>query len=477
MLGGCVRGLVALALAGCLSAWSEGARAAAGDIPDPVYHNLRYTDDFSHPDPNKKPDAWDKFKFIPIGDSPLGPTFLTLGGEWRERFESYVNPNLGIPAPIHSSPPPARNAYLLQRLQFDADLHITNYFRLFAQLGDYRRLGERGISSTTDIDPVDLMQAFVDFKPPTPLGDAPTFRFGREELLFGYQRLIAVREGPNIRRAFDGFRFSDEIGGASIDIIAVHPVADKAGAAFDDATNYAQTLTGAYVTAPIGPVLKSDLYWLDYENDAATYRGVKGVEKRQTTGARLFGDLGGFDWNLEAAGQTGTFAGHDISAYMLAGIVGYTFQGLPGTPKVELQADDFSGDNRNSSTIGTFNAMYPRLPYFAELALFVPSNLKDVRPILVFDPVKDVQATLGWDSFWRASTTDGLYGSGLVEYANTYKATSSWVGTELSADVRWRIDQHWQVGAVFADFLAGAAVEQELGKNVKFYMAYSQYKF
>ena len=472
-----VRALVSLTFAGCLTAWSAGAWAAAGDIPDPVYNNLRYTDDFSHPSPNKKPDPWDKLKFIPIGDGALGPTFLTLGGEWRERFESYVNPNLGIPS--RGVPPPAHNGYLLQRLQFDADLHITNYFRVFAQLGDYRRLGERGVSSTTDIDPLDLMQAFVDFKPPTPFGDAPTFRFGREELLFGYQRLIAVREGPNVRRAFDGFRFSDQMGGASIDLIAVHPVNDNSGATFDDATNFQQTLTGVYGTLPIGSALKTDLYWLNYKNEAATFRNVKGVEDRQTIGGRLFGNLGGFDWNLEAARQTGTFDNHDIRAYMLAGIVGYTFQSAPGKPTIELQADDFSGDNSHSSTIGTFNAMYPRLPYFAELALFVPSNLKDVRPVLVFDPIKDVQATFGWDSLWRASKTDGLYGSGLVEYAatNSSKVASSWVGTEWTADLRWRIDQHWQVGAVVADFVAGSAVTEALGKNVKFFMAYSQYKF
>jgi hypothetical protein len=471
MAARCVRSLVAMTAAGLLSAWSNSAWAESAELPDPVYHNLRYTDDFSHPaEPNKKPDLWDKFKFIPIGDGKFGPTFLTLGGEWRERFESYVNPNFGIKAP-------ARDAYLLQRLLVSADLHVTNYFRTFVQLGDMRRLGVRGVTSTTDIDPLDLMQAFVDFTPPTPFGDAPTFRFGREELLFGYQRLIAVREGPNVRRAFDGFRFSDQLDGASIDLIAVHPVTDNSAAGFDDATNFKQTLTGAYATLPIGSVLKTDLYSLNYENEAAKYRGLSGVEERHTIGSRVFGDLEGFEWNLEAMGQTGTFRNQDIRAYMLAGTVSYTFRDVPWTPKVEVEANDASGDNSHSSTIGTFNAMYPRLPYFAELALFVPSNLKDVRPILVFDPVKDVQATLGWDSFWRASTTDGLYGSGLVEYANTYKATSSWVGTELSADVRWRIDQHWQVGAVFADFLAGAAVEQELGKNVKFYMAYSQYKF
>ncbi|MGD1037026.1 MAG: hypothetical protein ABR878_07470 [Roseiarcus sp.] len=108
MVACCVRGLVGLTVAGCLSAWANGAWAAAPALPDPIYHDLRYTDDFSHPEANKKPDIWDKFKFIPIGDGTLGPTFLTLGGEWRERFESYVNPNLGIPIPIHSSQPPAR---------------------------------------------------------------------------------------------------------------------------------------------------------------------------------------------------------------------------------------------------------------------------------------------------------------------------------------------------------------------------------
>jgi hypothetical protein len=471
MAARCVRRLAGMAVAGCLSAACGGAWAESAELPDPVYHNLRYLDDFSHPAaPNKKPDLWDKFKFIPIGDGRFGPTFLTLGGEWRERFESYVNPNFGIKAP-------ARDGYLLQRLLVNADLHATNYFRVFLQLGDMRRLGVRGVTSTTDIDPLDLMQAFVDFTPPTPFGDAPTFRFGREELLFGYQRLIAVREGPNVRRAFDGFRFSDQMDGASIDLVAAHPVTDNSGAGFDDATNFNQTLTGAYATLPIGSVLKTDLYWLDYENDAAKYRGLSGVEERRTIGSRMFGDLDGFEWNLEAMGQTGTFRNQEIRAYMLAGIVSYTFRDLPWTPKIEVEANDASGDNSHSSTIGTFNPMYPRLPYFAETALLVPANVKDVRPVFSFDPVKDVQAVFGWDTLWRASTTDGLYGSGMVEYANTSKATGSRVGTELSADVRWRIDQHLQVGAIAAEFLAGPAVEQALGKNVTYLVAYMKYKF
>lgn len=59
-------------------------------------------------------------------------------------------------------------------------------------------------------------------------------------------------------------------------------------------------------------------------------------------------------------------------------------------------------------------AMFPRLPYFAETSMLVPSNLYDIRPVLSFKPTPNLFATLGWDTLWRASRCDGLYGSGLV---------------------------------------------------------------
>ena len=97
------------------------------------------------------------------------------------------------------------------------DLHVTDWFRAFVELGDDRIFGRRGNTSTTDVDRWDLMQRFVDLRLPSPFGDAPTVRYGREELLFGYQRLVAVREGPNVRRDFDGLRIHDQIGEASLD--------------------------------------------------------------------------------------------------------------------------------------------------------------------------------------------------------------------------------------------------------------------
>jgi hypothetical protein len=232
-------------------------RAASPDPGDPVYHSLRYNDDFAYlADKSKSTDAWDPFKYMPLGDGKYGPTYITFGGEVRERFESYINPNFGIKAPDS-------NAYLMHRLLLNADLHVTEYFRTFVQLGEMERLGNRGTPTTTDIDRLDLMQGFVDFRPPLPLPSAnlPIFRIGREELLFGFQRLVAVREGPNVRRAFDGFRFIEQWGGTTINLIGVRPVADSEGV-FDDHTNMKQSLWGAYVTVPLGPRVSADLYEL-----------------------------------------------------------------------------------------------------------------------------------------------------------------------------------------------------------------------
>jgi hypothetical protein len=449
---------------------SPVARGASPEPADPTYHSLRYDDDFSwlanQPEPS---DPWLRLKYIPLGDGQYGPTWLSLGGELRERFEAYRDPNFGLRAP-------PSDAYLLHRLLLNADLHITDYLRGFLQLGEMERIGDRGVTSTTDIDHFDVMQAFIDLRPPSPLGDVPVFRVGREELLFGFQRLIAVREGPNVRRDFDGLRFNDHFGGATLDLLTVRPVNDSTGV-FDDHTNENQLLWGGYLTVPLGPVLKADIYELNFENKVAKFRGLTGVEQRQTIGIRLFGETAGFDWNLEAAWQTGSFRSDNVRASMAAAIVGYSFGGVMWTPRIALETNGASGDNGHGTTIGTFNAMYPRLPYFAETSLLVPANVIDIRPVLALHPIEDVTATFGWDNLWRQSTADGLYGSAMVEYANTQKVSGARIGTELSADVRWRINQHLLVGAIAAEFLSGPAITEAVGKTVTFFVLFATWRF
>jgi hypothetical protein len=458
-----------LVFAVAVLAWPLHADAASPEGGDPTYNVVRYNDNFTYlSDPTKATDFWDGIKYIPLGDGRFGASYLSLGGELRERFESYINPNFGIKAPDS-------NAYLLHRLLLDADLHVNDYLRVFLQLGDMERLGNRGTPTTTDIDELDVMQGFVDLRAPTPLGDAPTLRVGQAEMAYGFQRLVALREGPNVRRAFDGFRLSDALGGATIDLFAVRPVVDNTGV-FDDHSNLNQSLWGGYLTVPVAGALKADLYWMGYDNAAGRFRGQTGFESRQTVGTRLFGAADGWDWNSEAALQGGRFRGNDIRAWLLASIAGYTFRGLPWQPRLALEANAASGDSGHG-TLGTFNALYPRLPYFAETPLLVPANIYDIRPVLSVKPTPVVTAVFGWDTLWRTSLHDGLYGSAETLFPGTNKTTGSRVGTELSADVRWRLDRHLTLGAIFAELFAGPAITEAGGKSVSYFVLFGTYRF
>ena len=349
------------------------ALAASPETEGSAYQNTRYLEDFSYlSDSSRSTDFWDGVKYIRLGDDPygLGDPYLSFGGELRERFETYSNPNFAIKAPAH-------DAYLLQRAMLHADLHLNDYVRGFLQLFSMQRLGVRGVPSTTDIDQLDVSQAFIDLRAPTPLGDEPTLRSGRQEVLFGYQRLVSVREGPNVRRSFDGFRLSDAWNGATLDVVALRPVQDEIGA-FNDYSNMNQSLWGTYATVPVWGGLKADLYWLGYENDHATYLGKTGEERRQSFGTRLFGTARGWDWNEEAVLQFGSFRDQDIRAWMLASAVGYTFSDIPWLPRLGFERNASSGDHPGSGSLGTYNGLFPRLPYFAETALLVPSNIHDV---------------------------------------------------------------------------------------------------
>ncbi len=121
--------------------------------------------------------------------------------------------------------------------------------------------------------------------------------------------------------------------------------------------------------------------------------------------------------------------------------------------------------------------MYPRLPYFAETPLLVPTNIKDIRPVFTVEPVENVSLILGVDLLWRASMSDGLYGSGLTEFAGTSAVRGSRVGTEYSADLRWQVNHWLQLGGTLAQFQAGPAMTDAGGKNMTYTVLFAKFKF
>src|SRR5439155_927948 len=79
--------------------------------------------------------------------------------------------------------------------------------------------------------------------------DLVTWRLGRQEFEYGTGRLIDVREGPNLRLAFDATRVLTKAGGWSVDGWWAKPVRNNPGT-FDDDPNPAVSFWGVYGVRP-----------------------------------------------------------------------------------------------------------------------------------------------------------------------------------------------------------------------------------
>lgn len=135
------------------------AAAAAQELA-PVEHRdfqkLRYEENYEYlADPQRRATTWEHLKYIPLGLIP--DSYLSLGGEIRERYEYTRNP-------VWGDDPQDKRGVFLQRYNVCADLHLSRHLRLFSQLNSALANGRAGGPSPTDESKLTLQQAFLDLK-------------------------------------------------------------------------------------------------------------------------------------------------------------------------------------------------------------------------------------------------------------------------------------------------------------------------
>jgi hypothetical protein len=423
---------------------------AAQDRPD--FKRLRYDEDWSALcDPTKRTEALDAIKCVKLNDS--GEAWLSLGGELRERYEYTHNPAWG-------DDPQDKHGVWLQRYVLHADLHVTPYFRGFLQFYTALENGRAGSPSTLDENELDVQQAFVDLRMPFGNDAALTLRPGRQELRYGSGRIIDVREGPNVRRKFDGGRAMLSAGGWQVDGLAVQPTVLQTGV-FDDRIDDRQQLWGVYASGrPFGADQTLDLYYLGFRDESAGYDQGRADEHRHSLGVRLAGAKGGWDWDLEALYQFGSFGAGDIRAWTAASTGGYRFAQAHFQPRIGLSANIASGDrNPNDADLETFNPLFPRGSYFSELALLGPRNFYDVHPSLTLELTDDISLVTDWNFFWRQSTKDGVYNPGGQLLRSGAGSSARFVGHSPSVALEWRATQHLTFTGIYSHFFPGQFIE------------------
>jgi hypothetical protein len=396
----------------------------------------------------------------------------TVGGELRERFESVDNPTFGLLGQ-------GDNDYLLHRIYLSGEARKDERMAATLELVSGLTSGWSGSPPPTQEDPLDVLQAYA--KTAFAFGGGQiTLRAGRQELSLGSSRLVSVRESPNVRRAFDGIRASwvrsDSV---SIDAFAVRPVLPENGH-FDDRSSSDQTFWGVYgtVSMPRARDLKLDVYYLDlYRSEAVFTQGVAS-ESRHTVGLRLFGERSGADWNLEGACQWGSFGAASIRAWTLSADVGYTWSTVRLAPRLGVKADAISGDdNPHDAELGTFNPLFPKLPYFSEANLVTPANLLDVQPNLRLSLTRDVTFSISWNGLWKFASADAFYAPPLVPVPGTAASRGRDIGSQVSVSLDWQATDRVSVAGTYVSFEPDSVVQEAGGSAGRFFAAWVQFEF
>jgi hypothetical protein len=419
----------------------------------PSFQTLRYNEDWSFlHDPSQRTDWFDAVKFIPLDGTNI---YASFGGEARLKYERYDEP-------VFNQQPADNGGFLLQRYLLHADVQLGPHFRAFGQLQtsleDYRSGGSR----PTDRDDFDVHQAFFDAATTWLDGNEVTLRAGRQEMAYGSQRLISVRESPNNRLAFDAVRVLTQFGEWDVDVWLGQPVEIDPGM-FDDQRIDEATFWGGYLTGPMAfiPGLRADFYYLGLSRDNARFARGTADETRHSLGTRLFGKHGALDWNFEFVGQLGSFGDDDILAWTAASDTGWTFADVPARPRVFLRADIASGDD-GGSNLGTFNPLFPRGAYFNEAGLIGPQNLMDLQPGVEFTLTKSLKLTASCDFVWRESLDDGVYGVALNLQVPPGASRDRYVGTFPSATLAWQAGRHLNLTLNYVAYLFGDFVKESL---------------
>jgi hypothetical protein len=405
-------------------------------------------------------DSYDRLKFIPLNDS--GTNYLTLALESRTEFQ-YLNNN------AWGAGPQDLTGYVFERLMPSADLHFGDHARIFVTLAFDGVGGKKaGPRPGIDKDIADGHEGFVEFAGnlhnPHPGWDVIV---GRQEVVLGTGRLLDDNEGVNVRSAFDGVRIGYDKPKGRIDLIAVRPVETNPGA-WDDVPSPAISFWGAYASnVRWNSQIMSDVYFLDYDSKLAAYDNQSAREHRRMIGGRHFNRLpgepprAGFDYNVETGFQWGTFGSRSIRAWGAGGNIGCTLPGPMWRSRFGFQADAISGDNGQTTTLGTFNAFFPRGAYFGpKFALIGPANLLSLQPQFVLHPALNLTGTFEWIWFWRESTKDALYTFGNAQLRPGSLTNARYVGSQPNLEVRWAISEHFLAALNLAGFLTGPFLQE-----------------
>ncbi len=372
-----------------------------------------------------------QFEVLPSAPAQPASAPLRLHGALRERATYIDNGEFNAASED-------QGWFWTQRLSMSADFKAHR--QVEGRVTLLSALQEGFADSPVERNDLDLQEAYVDWLP----NAGQRLRLGRQELALGSQRLIGTRAGTNVKRNWDGARYTHSSARSRFDLFALREVRVTSSGAFNDDSHDGARLYGLYSTLGDGSRASQwDLYYLRSEIDRR--RTVAGVadQTRHTVGVRAFGERGGLFWNWEGFYQRGRHGEDRIAAWSVAANTGYRFSSRPWQPEYLFSVNVASGDRRaNDGRLETFDALFARGSYFSELALLAPSNFFNLHHYLRLAPSPRLALFVDVNLYWRARLADGVYANPTRLLIGPDEGEGRFVNASVSAGLEWEASEH-----------------------------------
>lgn len=444
---------------GCYGADAqESGEAEADAVPvRPAVLFNRWQEDWSVlADPRVQRKPLDELKYISLSatDSLM---FLSLGADIRSRFEWNDAPQFGIGSN-------RSEAYVITRIEVHADLHLGPQAQFFTQLQSDWATWKK-VLTPVDQDRLGLEQAFLLITEPVDDGTL-RLRLGRQEFGFDLQRFISSRDGPNVRQSYDAAWTEYEREGWKYIAFYTHPVQNRDQGSFDDYSSPKLTFSGFRIEREqvAGGTLSA--YYARFTQDNVHFLAASGNERRNILDTRFAGAQGGFDWDLEAMGQTGQLGPKNVRAWGLGSLAGYSLQTADWSPRIGLQVDAASGtENLDGQTVGTFNPLFPN-GYYLQLAAYTGYvNFIHVKPSVTLHPQRNLTLLFAVAAQWRETIADSVYVMPDIPIAGVAGQPGRYTGSYGQTRLDWIISPNAAFAVELDHFIVGDILERAGGRD------------
>jgi Alginate export len=380
------------------------------------------------------------------------PAWLRVRGEFRERFEGFAGSGF-----IDGRD----DSYWLSRFRFNATVAPSSMLTFQVQAQEARVADKQiGPSGAPFRGTLDVRMAFADVGSPTSRLSA---RIGRQELVYGDQRLVGHLNWLNTARTFDGARISVRGKQAQLDVFGTSVVRildnelDKSG--------FGNRLFGAHATtSALLPRASFEPYVFVKRDRAITSEaGPPAGLASSTAGTRVAGTLPGrVDYTVEMAAQIGSVGSDSIRAWAGHWRIRET---LPGARLLRLSGEfnAASGDRDPADgKRGTFDQLYPTGHDKYGLADQVGwRNVRHARGGIELPPIWRLQIGSNYHSWWLMESRDALYNAGGVAIARVAAgAASTHVGQEIDVQAARPLTPQLQLAGGYAHIFPGGFLKE-----------------